>query len=370
MKPENWYALTSTKNLISPSLLVYPERIEKNIQGMIAMSGGTEYLRPHVKTHKMAEIIQMQLAHGISKFKCATIAEAEVLAQCNAEDILLALQPVGANVDRFFALIEKYPYALFSTIVDNPDTIKIISKKAKTLQLKVPLWLDLNVGMNRTGIIPDDKAAMLFEHIAQDPYLVSIGFHAYDGHIREPDPALRKQLCDTAFKPVLGLKKKLEAKGIPVTHIIAGGSPTFPIHAKREGIQASPGTTLLWDKGYGTLFPDIPMLPAAVLFTRVISKPKTGVLCLDLGHKSVASEMPLPRVVIFGLENAKHISQSEEHLVLETDEAEKYAIGQGCYAIPYHICPTVAKYKNVSTVVNGVITGQWKVAARDHQLEI
>lgn len=370
MGKTNWFELPTTSGLISPSLLVYPERIEKNIQTMIAMAGGTDALRPHVKTHKMAEIIQMQMGYGIFKFKCATIAEAELLAKCNAKDILLAMQPVGANINRFFELIEKYPNALFSTIVDNSETVQLISSLAKSKNIIVSLWLDLNIGMNRTGIVPDNKATELFAMIEKDPNLIPLGLHAYDGHIRESKPEKRKELCDTAFEQVTTLKKKIEEKGIPVKTIVAGGSPTFPVHTKRKGVDYSPGTTLLWDAGYGTAFSDIEMLPAAILFTRVVSKPKAGLLCLDLGHKSVASEMPLPRVVILGLENAKHIGQSEEHLVIETNKAHNYPIGHEFYAIPIHICPTVAKYKNVVTVVAGKATGFWKVAARDHQLEI
>lgn len=366
----NWFELTTTLGVISPSLLVYPERIEKNIQTMIAMAGGTDTLRPHVKTHKMAEIIQMQMAHGIFKFKCATIAEAELLAQCKAKDILLAMQPVGANINRFFELIEKYPNSQFSTIVDNLETVQLISSISQSKNRVVPLWLDLNIGMNRTGIVPDNKAAELFLMITKDRNLTAKGLHAYDGHIRESNAEKRKELCDAAFEQVTVLKKKIEEKGVQVKIIVAGGSPTFPIHAKRKGVDSSPGTTLLWDAGYGTSFSDIEMLPAAILFARVVSKPKAGLLCLDLGHKSVASEMPLPRVVILGLQNAKHIGQSEEHLVIETDLAHNYPIGQEFYAIPIHICPTVAKYKNVVTVVAGKATGYWKVAARDHQLEI
>lgn len=370
MGSKNWYELTATSGLISPSLLVYPARIEKNIQTMIAMAGGTERLRPHVKTHKMAEIIQLQRTLGIFKFKCATIAEAELLARCHAEDILLAMQPVGANVDRFFALMAAYPNSTFSTLADHRDTVLALGAKAIEKNVIVSLWLDLNIGMNRTGIAPDESAAALYAMIANHPHLRAMGLHAYDGHLRENDPDKRKAQCDAAFEVVLALKKTIEQNGIQVTTIVAGGSPTFPFHAKREGVEASPGTTLLWDAGYGTSFPDIPMLAAAVLFTRVVSKPKQGLLCLDLGHKSVASEMSFPRVTILGLENSTQTGQSEEHLVVETPHAEEYALGHEFYALPIHICPTVAKYNRVVTVQEGKATGFWKVAARDHQLEI
>ena len=95
MQNESWYSLKNHEEVISPSLLVYPDRIQHNIELMISMIGDVNRLRPHVKTYKNANIINMQMARGIKKFKCATIAEAELLGNCNAPDILLAMQPIG-----------------------------------------------------------------------------------------------------------------------------------------------------------------------------------------------------------------------------------------------------------------------------------
>ena len=121
VKGSNWFEIDTVEDVISPALVVYPDRIEANIKMMIQIAGGTDSLRPHIKTHKIAEIINLQLKHGITKFKCATIAEAELLAKCDAPDILLAMQPVGINIHRFFELIVQYPNSSFSTIVDNEE---------------------------------------------------------------------------------------------------------------------------------------------------------------------------------------------------------------------------------------------------------
>ena len=40
-----------------------------------------------------------------------------------------------------------------------------------------------------------------------------------------------------------------------------------------------------------------------------------------------------------------------------------FNVGDICYAIPMHICPTVPKYKKVLTVVDNEVKGQWLVAA-------
>jgi len=370
MKDQNWYKVENIKDVITPSLLVYPDRVEENIKTMIEIAGGTRFLRPHIKTYKMAEIIKLQMDYGITKFKCATIAEAELLAICGAEDILLAMQPVGLNVDRFFNLINQYPKSDFSTIVDNQNTISEIAKRALSKEIKVALWLDINNGMNRTGVCPGKEAVTLFKAIVANANLNANGLHVYDGHIHNTDFKTRKKVCDDAFNLVIQLKSDLKKINLNIDTVVVGGSPTFSIHAMRDNVELSPGTTLLWDQGYGDAYQDLKFLPAAVLLTRVISKPKSNLICFDLGHKSVAPEMKLPRVKFLNCNATKQVSHSEEHLVVESSTSENYNVGDVCYAIPIHICPTVAKYKRVVTIADGKITGSWEVAARDSKINI
>ncbi|MCJ7466488.1 MAG: D-TA family PLP-dependent enzyme [Maribacter sp.] len=370
MDDRKWYELLNTESIITPSLLINQERIDENIRTMLSMTGGTARLRPHIKTHKTAEIINMQLDLGIHKFKCATLAEAELLALCGAKDILLAMQAVGADTERFFQLMKAYPNSEFSTLVDHPSALKTYIKKAISHNKKVGLWIDINNGMNRTGIAPNSEAVALYKTMVADSWVIAKGIHVYDGHIRNQDPAERKKTCDTAFETVLILKNNLEKAGLSVPTIIAGGSPTFPFHAIREGVEASPGTTLLWDAGYGGLFPEMKFLPAAVLMTQVISKPQKNKLCLDLGHKWIAPEMGFPRVQFLNLENSSQIGQSEEHLVLECENTAAYEIGDILYAIPMHICPTVAKYDELIVVKGNKIVASWKVAARNQKITI
>lgn len=210
----------------------------------------------------------------------------------------------------------------------------------------------------------------LYKTIDASPNLIAKGLHVYDGHIHEPDLNLRKKACDEAFKPVINLKRDIENSGIEIETIVAGGTPTFPIHSMRKDVEISPGTPILWDAGYGEAFKDLKFLHAAVLLTRIVSKPEENLICFDLGHKSVASEMNLPRVQFLGHANFKQVSQSEEHLVVQSDDHEKYDMGAVFYALPIHICPTVVKYKNVFTISNGEIIGSWMIAARDYKITI
>jgi len=368
MQELNWYELKNDEGTISPALLVYPERVEKNIVHMIHTAGQTERLRPHIKTHKMREVIELQMMMGIDKFKCATLAEAELLAITGAEDVLLAIQPVAAQLNKYLEMILKYPRTAFSTLVDNPKSLDQMTSGAREHSISLSLWVDINNGMNRTGITPGEEAKRLVLDICKNPSLILKGLHVYDGHIRTSDPVERARDCENDFKPVEEFINDLKTEGLHPPKLIAGGTPTFPVHAQRKGVELSPGTPLLWDAGYASHFRDLKFLNAAVLLTRIISKPARNMLCFDLGHKSVASEMGFPRVVFLGDHQFEQISHSEEHLVVKCKNGDDYTVGQTFYAIPVHICPTVSKYAEALTVQNHEISGSWTVAARDHLL--
>jgi D-serine deaminase-like pyridoxal phosphate-dependent protein len=367
----NWYQLNNTDQVDSPALLLYPARVRENIRLLKAMIDDPQRLRPHVKTHKSQQAIFLLLAEGIRKFKCATIAEAEMLGLCQAPDVLLAYHPVGPKLQRLVDLVQQYPATLFSCLTDNEAAAALISTAARTQNLVMPVYIDVNVGMNRTGIAPGAGAIALYEKCMALPGLRVMGLHVYDGHIHAVDLAARTQECQAAFAPVEQMAAVLKAKNLEVPHIIAGGTPTFPIHAQRPQVQCSPGTFIYWDKGYQDTLPEQPFLPAALLLARVISLPAENRICLDLGHKSVAAENPLDRRVYFlNAPEAKMVSQSEEHLVVEVDAAHSWQVGDVWYGLPIHICPTCALYEQATTVQDGDVTGTWKMIARDRKITI
>ncbi len=229
-----WYQLNNIGEIDSPALVIYPDRVKKNIDLLISMIDDVSRLRPHVKTHKAKEATLLQIKAGITKFKCATIAEAEMLAICKAPDVLLAYQPVGPKADRFFLLIRNYPETKFSCLVDNLDAAKVIAGSAAENKITVPVFVDLNVGMNRTGIQPGAAAIQLYKDCLKLKGIRLVGLHAYDGHIHDEDLQLRKKRCDEAFAHVDWLKSEIVKAGLDEPVIVAGGSPTFPIHCKKK----------------------------------------------------------------------------------------------------------------------------------------
>lgn len=369
MTTNNWYQISNPGELDSPALLVFPERVRANIRTAIDMAGGAARLRPHVKTHKSPDVVRLMMQTGIQKFKCATIAEAEMLACCGAEDVLLAYQPLGPKLYRFIELVRTYPLTRFSCLTDNYAAATEQSAAFTALGLEVPVFIDLNLGMNRTGIAGVEAATALYLACARMPGMAPVGLQAYDGHIRHADLEARTVACDMAFSELEKIKTAIENAGLPTPLIIAGGSPTFPTHARRPEVECSPGTFIYWDKGYGDLCPEQPFLPAAVLMTRVVSLPSATFVCTDLGHKSVAAENELSKRIFFlNARDLKPVGQSEEHLVLEAPEGHHYRPGDVLYGLPYHICPTVALYERVFTVEEGAVRGEWRNTARDRSI--
>jgi D-serine deaminase-like pyridoxal phosphate-dependent protein len=281
---------------------------------------------------------------------------------------VLAHQPVGPKVQRFIQLIKKFPGTNFATIADDESAIRALSAAAVQAGVTIKLLLDLDCGMHRSGIAPGPRAAALYRLMASQPGLEAQGFHAYDGHIDDKDVALRTKNCDEAFAPVSALRKELS--DLPGPRIIVGGTPTFRIHARRPGVECSPGTSIFWDLGYGNQCPDLDFLNAALVLTRVISKPGKSRLCLDLGHKAIAAEKPHPRVQFLSLPDALAITHSEEHLVIETNRASEFSVGDVLYGIPRHICPTVALHAEAVVIRNGMAAERWKIASRDRKLTI
>lgn len=366
----NWFRITNETEVPSPSLLIFPERIEENLSRMIACVGDVDRLRPHVKTHKLPQVIALEIKHGISKFKVATIAEAEMTAQSGGRDILVAYPQVGPGPNRLTELVKKFPHVVFRAIADSDCGIDALSRAATAGRVEIDVLLDLNLGMNRTGISPGKDAEKLYRHIVSASGLSAGGLHAYDGHLHDADYARLTAAAEAAFVPVWNLRDGLIASGLSVPRIVASGTPTFSILAKRSDIELGAGTTVLWDEGQKTLSPDLDFLSAAILMTRVISRPTDDSLCLDIGHKSVASEMPHPRVKIFGLEDASFVLHSEEHLVVRTPKAAEFPVGSVLYAMPRHICPTVALHSDVCAVRGGRVVEIWPVVARTRRITI
>lgn len=360
------YSIKNEESIDTPALLVYPHLIKQNISMAIQLANGADSLRPHVKTHKSAQVTGMLLEAGISTFKCATIAEAEMLAMAGARDILLAYQPTVTKAKRLRLLCRKYTDVVFSCLVDNEKTIKELSAIFEHEIL--PVYIDVNAGMNRTGILPENIYP-LFVACRSVQNVRLAGLHVYEGHIHDTDTAVRKKRADEAYTLANGIRESLQKELDYRLKMVIGGTPTFHLYANLPEVELSPGTFVFWDEGYRSTLPDLPFKIAAMVMTRVVSIIDDHTICLDLGHKSIASENPSPRVTFTNVK-AVPTGHSEEHMVVAVPDSGKHFIGEVWYGIPHHICPTVALYDSVYVVENEQVIDTWKVLARDRLITV
>ena len=368
----NWYQIQNEAEIDSPNLLIYPDRIQHNINCMLEkVEGNPKRLCPHVKTHKMKEVVEMQLVVGIERFKCATIAELEMTLSAGAKEVVVAYQLVGPNIQRLIRLVQQYPDADIASLVDNLDSATQLVTAFEAINRQANVYLDVDNGMHRSGFPLNEDTFLFIQSLDKIPFLNFKGLHIYDGQFRSANVEERIAKSHQAFQPIYSLCQQIEgALGIkPI--IITGGSPSFSAAAEREQVYCSPGTTLFWDFGYSQMVSETPYQWAALLMTRVISKPTEGIITLDLGHKAVGSENPLSKRIHFlNLEDYEAIGHSEEHLVLRVQNWDAIRVGDVFYGVPYHVCPSVALHEEAQVVRNNQVTETWAVVARKRKISV
>jgi D-threonine aldolase len=367
------YQINDVSQLHSPGLVLFRELLEHNLAESIRLCGGPTRWRPHVKTHKTREIVRRQMELDVHKHKCATIAEAEMLAEEKVSEVLIAYPMVGPNVARLSKLIDRFPQTRFATLIDHPDVADQIGRILESNGQSVEALLDLNAGMDRTGIALNQQAIELYEMISSTPGLKAGGLHWYDGQHRQPDLRERKIAVLSGWEQFLDFRDKLLMSGLDVPRVVAAGTGSFSILSETEepGLELSPGTTSLYDADCNEKFPELNFKPAVAILTRVVSHSGSTRMTLDVGHKSCAADQPAGKRLYFpAIPDAKEVQHTEEHLVIETSAAHRYRIGDHFFAISRHICPTMNLYQSVAVIQNRQPTTNWLVAARQRQLSI
>lgn len=373
MNQHDLYAIESIDEIPSPAVIFFEDLIDSNIAKMIEIAGGVERLRPHCKTHKTEAITRKLLDRGIGKHKCATIAEAEMLAAAGVPDVFLAYNIVGPNVQRVVELQKRFPDLELSVTADHPVALVRMSEVFESHAVQVGVVMDLDTGLQRTGIASDEDAIQLYEMICSLPGIRAAGLHWYDGQHRQTDVDERTVAVESGIARLVRLRDQLMLNGFPVPRMVVGGTGSFPIHARHQepGLELSPGTVILHDAGYRSIFPDLNFQPAAAVLTRVVSRPGPNRATFDLGSKAIAADPPagnrchLPR-----LPDAREVLQNEEHLVLEFDSGCELTPGDTFLAFPWHVCPTSALYDEAIVVREGRIVDRWPITARNRRITI
>ncbi len=361
------YHFEGEEKIPSPALVYYKDHIVENTGKAIRIAGDAARMWPHVKTHKMAELIKMQVSMGIKRFKCATVSEIRMTAAAGAEHIIWAYPLVGPNIELYLQLVKEFPACTIYALQDDMKALEKLNSAAEEKNMVANVLLDVNMGMDRTGMDMD----LIPEFYAAAGNMTGVklfGLHCYDGHIHDSDFAERDRHAEGAAARVYSIREKLMAEGYDLSIMVMGGTPTFPVHAQQEGVFLSPGTIFVSDHGYCKNFPDLGVVPAAAVLTRVLSHPGKDLFTLDTGTKAISADAD-PRGVIAELEGkCEAVLSSEEHWVFRMKPEFAHLrpeIGTVLHAIPTHICPTTAMYDGAYVVSGGKIVDIWKVAGRE-----
>jgi D-serine deaminase-like pyridoxal phosphate-dependent protein len=358
----------------TPALLVYPEIIDANIHTTLRLlAEDVSRWRPHVKTIKLRFVINQLIEHGVKHFKCATTLELLTCCQAGASDVLIAFPVRGANARRVQCIASQYPTTRVSVLIEDADSIATWAPGG------VELFIDVNPGMNRTGIDQEriDQISHLV-HSVQEASLVFRGLHYYEGHLAELPQPERTAVAHRGYNQLMKIVAALKRAGTPAMSVITSGTPTFicalsygDFHNAEFKHQVSPGTLVYGDINSLGQLPSEGYRPAVVVLARVISRPSDHRLTCDAGHKALAIDCGVPNCAVLGHLDMQPRQPSEEHLPIDIpDDAQPTSSGDYLYLVPRHVCPTVNNFDDALLISQARITAMEHVTARGHERPI
>lgn len=366
------HKVTGLEGVMTPAPIVYPEIVSSNIERTLDLLGGdTQRWRVHIKTAKLGYTVRMLVERGIRNFKCATTLELLVACERGAADVLLAYPSIGANARRVREIAEHFRQVRISVLAESEEQIR------QWQGSRVGVFLDINPGMNRTGIQQNHGGEVV--KLARAIGACSLefrGLHYYDGQYGAFEEPQRTEAAHEGYQLLLELVREVELSGASVPEVITAGTATFPCSLSYQGFRKasflhriSPGTIVYCDATSLAQLPrEYGYRPAVLVLTRVVSHPRQGIVTSDAGHKAVSADAGVPTCLVVGHPELTPLSPSEEHLPLAVAEGSiPPRPGELLYLMPRHVCPTVNNFDDALLVRNGRIESVEKVSARGRE---
>ncbi len=356
--------------LPTPCLILDLDRFESNIDRMSRHARSRSIgLRPHAKTHKCAEIARRQVEAGARGICVATLAEAEVMSRAGLRGVLITAEIVGRQkIRRLMRLLEASPDTMI--VADHPDNVRELNEAASSAKRVISVLIDLDVGSNRTGVLPGDDALRLAGAIARSSNLRLEGICAYAGHSSHVVGfEARRASSNQAMSRALETRELLRKQGYDITLISGGSTGTYNIDSDMEGIsELQVGSYVFMDVDYrriggqgGAVYDDFQ--PALHVLTTVIHRSGKKAI-VDGGFKAFATDRK------FGPElrdipGVPYLFAGDEHgtLVLENASCD-VALGERLEFIVPHCDPNVNLYDRIYGVRRGKVESVWPVMNR------
>jgi len=349
----------------TPALVVDVPAMEENIATMARFfAQGPCRLRPHFKAHKTPEIARRQLAAGgCVGLTCQTVGEAEVIAaHALTTDVLISNQPIGpGKAERVARLAREVDVKV---AVDSPRGVEELATAARAQGVEIGVLVEVNVGLPRCGMPPGEPALALARLVASTPGLRLRGLMGYEGHVvLNPDRQAREEGARKAMAQLLETVRLLRDDGLPCEIVSAGGTGTYDITGRLEGItEIQAGSYVLMDTAYARL--GLPFRLALYVLGTVISRPSPFLLVADVGLKACATDHGNPQVA--DVEGAQVLFLSDEHATVAVPQHCPLQVGDRIRFWPSHIDPTVNLHDRLYAAVGEEVVGVWPVAARGY----
>jgi len=366
------YQIEAADQIMTPALAIYPDIVDSNIGITLGLLGGdANRWRPHVKTAKLGFIMRRLAERGIRNFKCSTSLELLTACENGAADVVVAYPLIGANARRVREIAEQFREVRISALVECEEQISAWRGSA------IGLFIDVNPGMNRTGISEEGASEIVkLARAIEDSGQAFRGLHYYDGHLSSLELAERERIAHLGYDHLMRIVEAFERAGIAIAEVITAGTPAFPCSLSYGGFtdaafvhRVSPGTIVYNDCSSLVQLPlEYGYRPAAVVVSTVVSRPSPGRFTCDAGHKTVSADAGVPTCAAIGHPEYRPSKPSEEHLPIDiSDESISPHIGDALYLVPKHICPTVNNFDHTLLVINGRIVALKTVTARGRE---
>lgn len=355
-------------DLATPAAVVDLAVMEANIARVAEYSRGHGLaLRPHIKTHKSIEIARRQLASGSAGLTCATVHEAEVMSAV-CDDILLAYPPVGPQrAKRVAALAER---VRMTVALDSLTGAEMMTAAARDRGVEVGVYVEMDVGMRRTGVSDVDALVELCAAVSHMPALRFDGIAIYPGHVRE-HVTLQDGKIAVLQQTLGGALDALQRRGLEARVVSGGSTPMlFRSHEVKGLTEIRPGTYVYNDRTTAVVGACAMEQCALTVLATVVSTSVAGQAVIDAGTKALGRE-PLPVGDGAGYGSVVEHPEvtvarmSEEHGILDlTGSRWRPRVGDRVRIVPNHVCIVVHLNDTIFGVRDDRIVSSWAVDAR------
>lgn len=359
--------------LATPALVVDLDAVEHNIAAMLRRVGTPARWRPHVKTLKQPTLVGLLLDAGVYRFKAATPAEVELVLDAAADralprpvDVLLAYPATAPQLFAMVTLRRAHPHARIGLLADSPEHLRaLVDGLGRPVELPAfDLWLDVDLGMHRTGRPPADWHAL---QLPECPWLHLVGLHGYDGHLDGTERAAAHQGYDALLELARRMPDGVHQLCTSGTHAYAHALAHPGLAQPPWDHQVGPGTIVLSDRRSHVAAADLGLRTAAFVLSRVIARPGHDRITLDAGSKALAPDCPEPACAVLAQPHLRPLAASEEHRPVLVEDGPRPALGSRQWLVPDHVCTTVNLHAEALYVRTDAMAGSGPVRARGHR---